>query len=254
MSKQADGTHWLWDCATDFMLEYEHGIHEVKMNLGRCRVGMEEERETTMDKKVFADGKSVRMWYHSFVMKDEQEAQRVAAAINEAVAIWQNGGDSLHKEVLRQCPDENFGELCGMMQNWDKVRCALDTEDTEDEVAMNPTLFNAIDVVQTAGYRERHGIEQGTGQRAPLQFHMYASVPIEGIVPAGAPSSGSAPGAGGTLHSGSAPRGGGTLMNSGGAPKTGSAAESGSAPKVDKSPPKDESLPNSGRKLKRQKR
>lgn len=40
----------------------------------------------------------------SFVMNDEQKAQRVAAAINAVVSIWEDEGDSdsLHKEVIRK--------------------------------------------------------------------------------------------------------------------------------------------------------
>ena len=75
------------------------------------------------------------------------------------------------------------------------MTCALDVdaEGVADEVVLNPTLFNAVDVVQTAGYRERHGITQSggvTGHRDPLQFHLYVAVPMEGSRPGSTPNSG----------------------------------------------------------------
>ena len=51
----------------------------------------------------------------SLRMENQQEAERVAAGINAAIAIWQDGADSLHKELVRQSPEEKFDEVRGMM-------------------------------------------------------------------------------------------------------------------------------------------
>ena len=167
------------------------------------------------------------------------------------------------------------------------MTCALDVdaEGVADEVVLNPTLFNAVDVVQTAGYREQHGISQGggvTGHRDPLQFHLYVAVPMEGSRPGSTPNSGEgsrAPESGGASNSGEgsrAPESGGAshsgkgsrvvpsdlplrppsdlplwppsdLQKSGSTPNSGGASNSGRAPESG-------SASNSGGALKRQKR
>ena len=92
-----------------------------------------------------------------------------------------------------------------MMLNHAKIRSALDVGaemNLEEEVVTNPTLWTVADVVQTLGYRERHGITQGsTDQRDPLQIHLYAAPPIEG----GGPSRGGSTAGSNAPNSGGAP-------------------------------------------------
>lgn len=133
----------------------------------------------------------------TFSLKDEEEARRVAAVINEATAIWEREMDTLYQRVVRDFPDENYGELLGLMLDWewDKIKCVLDidheTESAETEGGVlfaEPTLLNSVDAVNSASYRARHGIDRDLDDegdvvspekdRKPLRLYVHVAIPI----------------------------------------------------------------------------
>ena len=118
---------------SDFWLEYNcpGGKMEFQtdVKLGYCESAKNTGgvRRVVVHRAVFAE-EYVRFEYclndkvkaeefekEEFRMKNQQEAERVAAGINAAIAIWQDGDDSLHEELVRQSPREKFDEVREMM-------------------------------------------------------------------------------------------------------------------------------------------